>query len=36
MFDILMFFFQKVNFEKNQKTTKSLKNYPVYNELNES
>ena len=26
-------FFQKVDFEKNQQTTKNMKNYPVGNEL---
>ena len=38
MVDILMVFlkeyFQKVNFEKKQQTSKSMKNYPVCNELN--
>ena len=37
LFDIPMVFlkefFQKVNFKKNQQTTKSMKNYPVCNEL---
>ena len=37
LFDILMvfmkYFFQKVNFEKNQQRTKNMKNYPICNEL---
>ena len=38
LFDILMVFlkdfFQKVNFEKNSRRLKIMKNYPVGNELN--